>query len=98
MKQTVDFYDFRDAFIHASRKENFSYVGLEVLFDYLEEIAPDYDLDVIGLCCEFEEASLDEINEQYSQEFEDIEEAADWLADQTSVCGTTDDSVIFVQF
>ena len=97
MYKTIDVSEFRDAFRDYGRKDNFSWAGLEILFDYLEE-AGDIELDVIALCCEFEEASIDEINEQFGQEFEEIEEAADWLADQTAVCGTTDDSVIFAQF
>ena len=99
MYKTIDVSEFRDAFKNYGRQDNFSREGLEILFDFIEECdSGNTELDVIGLCCEFEEADLDEINEQYDQEFEDIEEAAEWLSDQTTVCGTTDDSVIFAQF
>lgn len=98
MYKTIDVSEFRDAFKDYGRKGNFSWEGLEILFDYIEECDGNTELDVIALCCEFEEATLEDINEQYDQEFEDIEEAADWLRDETLVCGTTDDSVIFAQF
>ena len=78
MKQTISLGDFRDAFIRANRKENFSYDGLEVLFDYLEDTDPDSELDVIGLCCEYCEMTLDELNNDYGEGFDcwDIERNA----------------------
>ena len=33
MKQTINLSGFRDAFQNMDRKENFSYEGLELLFD-----------------------------------------------------------------
>ena len=98
MKQTVYLSDFRDAFIRTNRKENFSYQGLEVLFDYLEEIDPEYELDVIEICCGYEEMTLEEINEAYGEEFETIDDATTWLEGNTMVCGSTDDSIIFAEF
>ena len=98
MKQTIYLGDFRDAFIRAGRKENFSYDGLEVLFDYLEEINPGGVLDVIAICCEYIEMTLEELNEEYCEEFETLEEACDKLNETTTVCGTTDDSIIFAAY
>lgn len=51
MKTTINFNDFRDAFRSMDRMENFSREGMQVLFDYLEECDPDYELDVIAPCC-----------------------------------------------
>ena len=98
MKKTIYLGDFRDAFIRAGRKENFSYDGLEVLFDYLEEINPGGELDVIAICCEYIEMTLEELNEEYCEEFETLEEACDKLNETTTVCGTTDDSIIFAAY
>ena len=65
----VNFNTFYDAF-QASRSQNFSYEGLNVLFDILEDQANDMgepiELDIIALCCEWSEASLDEVNDDYS--------------------------------
>tara|TARA_R110000803_G_scaffold197617_1_gene261186 strand:- start:210 stop:521 length:312 start_codon:yes stop_codon:yes gene_type:complete len=59
MKQNVNKSQFADAFKSAGRQDQFSYHGLEALFDFLEETEADtgeeFELDVIGLCCEFSE-------------------------------------------
>ena len=59
MYQTIDFYDFRNAFATFDRLDNFSPEGLRAVFDYLEtyedETGEQIELDVIALCCEFTE-------------------------------------------
>jgi hypothetical protein len=59
MYQTVNFSDFCDAFRSMDRNENFSYEGKRALFDYLEQYEEDvgepWELDVIGLCCDWTE-------------------------------------------
>lgn len=100
--QTLTVYGFRDAFYRAGRKDHFSYKGLSVLFEALEELSEstgeDIELDVTGLCCDWEEYSLDEINYQYGEEFEYLDEAEEWLRDQAFVAGSTADSVVFMAF
>jgi hypothetical protein len=82
MKQTVTLNQFRDAFRHCGRGEQFSYKALNALYDYLEEVGDEtgqeYDLDVIALCCEYAEyGDLEEFREDYDadiyQTMEDIE-------------------------
>jgi hypothetical protein len=101
MKQTVNFYTFRDAF-RAIRPDNFSAEGLSVLFDYLEQYEEDCDqeleLDVIAFCCEFSELTLSEANFLYLTEFETLDELTEHLNDETHVCGTTDTTVVFQSF
>lgn len=64
MYQTVNFHDFQAAFSNMNRGENFSYEGLEALFQYLEFLEEDTgqqtELDVIALCCEYMEIEDDE--------------------------------------
>ena len=60
MKQSVNVYQFRDAFRACGRESQFSYDALGQLYDWLEEFYADadsgeYDLDVIALCCDFSE-------------------------------------------
>ena len=72
MKQTISLHDFRKAF-QSIRPDNFSYAGLEALYDFLEETDPDYELDVIALCCDFTEySSLEEFQADY-ENIDDIE-------------------------
>ena len=74
MKMTVEFYDFQRAFKDMNRN-NFSYEGLRVLFDYFnDDDFNDYELDVIGLCCDYCEATPLEIADMYSIDLPNIDE------------------------
>lgn len=103
MKTTLSVYDFRDAFVRAGRKDQFSYDALGLIYDYLEEIDSDYDLDVIGLCCELSEETPEEIARNYSIDLEndgnELNNVLDYLHDETTVIGTTSaGSIVYVQF
>ena len=105
MKQTVYFSDFQDAF-HKVRANNFSYEGLQQLFDYFESYEDDtgeqIELDVIAICCDYSELTPQEIAESYDIEIADdgneLLNVMDYLADHTSVIGHTDTTIIFQQF
>ena len=93
---------FRDAFISMDRNV-FSYEGYEALFDYLnslsEDIGEDYELDVIALCCEFNELSFDDIRQDYQLDKElSNDEVINWLEDQTIVVYVGSRSVLFEVF
>ena len=70
MKTTISLSDFRDAFERMDRASHFSYDGLAILFEYLEGFeeatGEQMELDVIGLCCDFAEASHTEIARDYN--------------------------------
>ena len=78
MKITVSLYDFREAFRTCGRAEQFSYEGLEVLFDYLEQYEDDtgeeLELDVVALCCDFYEDTVAAIADNYSIDLTDCED------------------------
>jgi len=65
MKQTVYLSDFRQAFKDMNRQDQFSYDGLEALFNMLENRYFEYELDVIALCCDYTEATLEEVADNY---------------------------------
>ena len=106
MKQTIHLPDFRDAFHHAGRGKQFSYEALELLYDFFEEIDPNYELDVIAICCDFAESSKEEIMRSY--DFQDSPEESDlmnriyfkdWLRDETLLLGETEDgNFVYQQF
>ena len=108
MIQTINLHDFRNAFQAAGRGEQFTYEGLEVLFDYLEQYEQDtgeqIDLDVIGLCCEYAESTPEDIARDYDIDLEGIDLAdafkpvLEHLEQHTSICGNTDDTIIFQLF
>ena len=68
MKQTSNLFQFREAF-RSLRPDNFSYDGLSILFDYFEQYEEDtgeeIELDVIAICCEWAEDSLENIASNY---------------------------------
>ena len=78
MKTTVSLYDFREAFRACGRAKQFSYEGLEVLFDYLEQYEEDtgeeLELDVVALCCDFYEDTVESIAANYSIDLTDCED------------------------
>jgi hypothetical protein len=98
MKQTINTASqFRDAFHRAGRGEQFSYDALGLLFDYFEELDPDMELDVVGICCEYSESTPAEIMESYSLENEEM--AEDYVADNGRYVGTTSEgSIVYQQF
>lgn len=93
MKQTVNFYDFCDAFHSHGRQDSFSYEGKRALFDWIEEIdeecGTETELDVIALDCYYSEyaSALDCIKDyDFTPEGDDEEKeesAAEWLREQT---------------
>jgi len=97
MKQTISKYNFTEAFRTMGRSDNFSYEGLQALFDHLEDYEEDtgeeIELDVIAICCDYTEYdSALEAAEEYGftpdedEDEEEQEEAAmDYLNDRTTV-------------
>ena len=90
MIQTIDIYQFRDAF-QGDRKNQFSYAALVAIFDYYDEF-PEMELDVIAICCDWMEYdSWDELVDNY----DDLstmtkDEGIEWLQDRTQILKVTD--------
>ena len=107
MFQTIDnARQFRDAFDNAGRGDQFSYEALGLLFDYLEDLDPSYELDVVALCCEYDEATPEEIAESYSIDLEGCDDddeklsvVVEYLANEASLVGeTSSGTLVYVQF
>ena len=98
MKTTINFEQFQQAFIDANRAYNFTEEGLKVLFNFLEALEEDtgeeIELDVLALCCEFEEATEDAIKECYGLDGYVL----GYLEYHTMVVGTTDNTIIYAEF
>ena len=109
MFRTITLADFRDTFRRIER-ENFSHEGLEVLFDYLENIESDleeqFEFDPIALCCDYAEASADDIARDYGIKFDDdatddekAEIVSEYLSDNGVYVGVTSDgNFVYRQF
>lgn len=109
MKITVTKTIFIDAFLQSStRKEQFSYEALELLFEYLDtEENENYVFDMIGECCTWQECTIEYIVSQYDVDLsecvddEDKKQAvSDYLQSQTVVIGFVDstNSFLFAEF
>lgn len=83
---------FIDSF-NRVRPEQFTYAGLNALFDYFDDCQPDTELDVIEICCDF--CQYDSIEDACSAyDLKDREE----LEHNTIVIDCADDSVIIANF
>lgn len=110
--KTFDENDFINEFKAYNRMDNFSYKGLRVMFDALNELAQDcemsIEMDVIALCCDYNELSIDDVINEYDidlsdESFDDKTELViDYLQDNTMVLGNYDingaDYVLFQSF
>tara|TARA_R110000822_G_scaffold9487_2_gene36686 strand:+ start:1633 stop:1983 length:351 start_codon:yes stop_codon:yes gene_type:complete len=107
MKQTINQTQFINAFTtEYCSKDNFSYEGLELLYEYFEDVYSDtgveMELDVVGICCDFSEMDITEFLQAYNPltisegEFNDLSEndqvslLEDYLCSETSFIGYTD--------
>lgn len=110
MKITVTGTMFKDAFYQAGRHDNFSYEGLSILFNYFEDYEGNcggsIELDVVAICCEYQEMSVADIAENYSIEIDNldddeiIEVVENYLNYNSCICGkwTDDDSITYFVF
>jgi hypothetical protein len=96
MKTTVYRDEFHDYFIKAGRGNQFSHAGRNVLFDWIEELdestGEETELDVIALCCEFSESTIEELIFDYGYIMDEDtpkEEnyIREFLNDRTILCG-----------
>ena len=109
MKTTISVYDFRDAF-QRIRPDNFSYEGLTWLYEYFEEYenscGEEIELDVVAICCDFNESTYAEVQEMYSLEVDtdlSVEDRnksiREFLEDAiSSIIGFDDEKVLFQYF
>ena len=104
-------YQFREAFRLAERMNQFSYEGLEVLFDYLDNLSEDtgesIELDPVALCCDYYESSIQELIDNYNIDLSEVDEddpdsiievVREYLLDNTSVCGEVSDGFVYAAF
>ena len=100
MKMTINESRFKNQFRLHGCSDTFSSNGLTALYDHLEEVFDEnskyeYDLDVIGLCCDFTEfytaleaakdySALITIDEDLNEE-EQERQALQFLSDSTTI-------------
>jgi hypothetical protein len=113
--QTVNFSIFCGMFFRMGRQDQFSYAAKQALFEYLdnlsEDTGEDFQMDVVGICCEYSEDTAEDINENYSlliekeededdEEFQERmnEEVNSFLENHTTVITNDNGTFIYAQF
>ena len=107
-------YELQTEFNRYDRSEDFTPAGVRVLFDYLEEISEgsgeDTKLDIIELCCDYNEDTFSgiasnyriDLTDRYGEAAEDEEEikriVLDYLNNNTVVCGVTGTTAVYAVF
>ena len=100
--KTFNENDFINEFKAYNREDNFSLRGLRILFESIDQTAIDcemnIEMDVIALCCEYNEDSIVNIINNYDIDITDCvsddeksETVEDYLQYNTSVCGSYED-------
>jgi hypothetical protein len=96
MKIRINREDFVRAFDDCNRSEDFSPLGRRKLFDYFEEYeestGEEIELDVIAICCDFSEDSIENVLKNYDLE------SVDELRDNTTVIEVDDETIIFQNY
>lgn len=82
MKQSVNWYTFRDAVFAHDRLSQFGMDGWRAIFDYIEEYEQDtgeeQEMDIIALCCELTRyENLAEFNEAMGENCETMQDVND---------------------
>lgn len=108
MKQTITKSMFIDSFVQFNRKDQFSYNALCAIWEYLTELELDtgeeYELDVIGICCEFAERTIQEVIDIYGRDLvidkdgDIAEQVEEWFRDHTPVLYCDSDTIVYVKF
>lgn len=102
-KEINSVYDFVQEFHDYERKDNFTFDSLEIIYSYFNEMEEKIKLDVIAICCEFQESTPEEIASYHNidvseEEDEDISEIVkEYLNEKTIVLGETDSGLIVFQ-
>jgi len=109
MFQRITFSDFCDAFRRHGREDQFSYEAKRALFDHMEDLEEDtgekIELDVVALCCDYQEDDVDTIIDECGLDASDCEDdddrhdlVEDFLDSHTTIVWSKDDTFLYQQF
>jgi hypothetical protein len=107
--QTLTFRGFQEAFRRMDRQTQFTSEALRGLFNHLEQLSDDTGqdvaLDVIAICCDYNEDSFLDVARNYDIDISECadddeirETVLDYLNDETMVAWSDDDTVVYAAF
>ena len=102
MYQSVNLNGFISAF-NEFRGGNFTPEALELIYEFLvsyeDETNMEVELDVIAICCDFNEMTHSEVAEAFSIPKNDTNSIVDFLENKTLFLGlTSSDTYVFQSF
>jgi len=92
--------DFCDLFDKHNRSENFTEDARHELFDYYKQFGPDCEIDIVGICCDWGEYTVETLNDYFGKfDAPEVENPSldDWtehLSRNYSVIAVDDDSIL----
>ncbi|MFN8994190.1 MAG: hypothetical protein ACK5X3_11095 [Pseudomonadota bacterium] len=92
----LSFYRFQDAFSDMNRADNFTYEALKELYDYYDNIGEDIELDVIAICCDWNEMSEEECRRAYN--IDEDEDVDSYLNSNTTYYALSNGNYLFQVF
>lgn len=107
MKTTVSKQHFIDAFMTSNcYSDNFSYEGLGILFDYLEQYEDacgvEIEFDLVAIACDFSESCVADIASDHGIDIDDsmtneeiVDTVREYLEYNTQVCGEYEEGVTY---
>ena len=101
----INKYEFSDLFDKYNRSNNFTREARELLYDFFEDMGNDTSepVDIIAICCDFNEDSLQDIIDNYRIEIDPeedtLEQVQDYLQYKTIIVGLTEgDKIVYQVF
>jgi hypothetical protein len=87
IKLTMNVWDFKRVMREMDTYANtFTDEGLELLFDYLEDLDGDVEMDTIAICCEWTEYdNIEAAEKDYLLDDEDLEDNTTVLKGDTDI-------------
>ena len=98
--QTLDKYELQAQF-KAYDRDYYSLDGYQAMIDMFEETGTNYEIDVIALCCDFSEASIEDIRKEYDldeEEYPEDSDVLDWLNYRTYAMELDNGAVLYQAF
>jgi len=72
MIKKISFNKFVQEFEDHGRENQFSEDALKLIYNFLSELDSNYELDVIGVCCDFTENYMEEVAQDLGYELVDL--------------------------
>ena len=92
--------ELRQEFISYDR-DKYTYEAYQAIIEYFNEF-DNIELDVIAICCDFNESSVDDIISDYSIYIENedskLDELMDYLGSATYAVETANNKILYISF